>query len=152
MSLFPNYPPVETLQGSDSVLIWQSSNYDTRRASVSQFSDFVISQLQSVSGNVTQYAAPNASGFSISVSSPDKTTWLIITPAAGYAAGTIVLPAASGCLDMQEVIVNCTQSVTTLTVSANGAAAVYGAPTTLVANGFFTLRFDKATTNWYRIG
>ena len=47
---------------------------------------------------------------------------------------------------------SCTQAVTTLTVSANGATAVNGAPAALTANGFFRLRFDGIFQSWYRIG
>jgi hypothetical protein len=32
-----------------------------------------------------------------------------------------------------------------------GAAAAFGAPATISAGGFFTLRFYQATNSWYRI-
>lgn len=94
-----------------------------------------------------QYAAPSATGFSVTITVPN--TWLILTPVAGYAAGTIVLPLNPA--NEQDVIVNCTQSVTTLTVSGNGKT-VTGAPTTLAANAFFHLRFDATLNAWFRIG
>jgi hypothetical protein len=37
-------------------------------------------------------------------------------------------------------------------VGANGAASVYGDPTTLGADDFFRLRFYQPTNSWYRIG
>ena len=40
----------------------------------------------------------------------------------------------------------------TLTINGNGATAVTGAPTALAANAFFRLRFDRATSSWYRVG
>lgn len=100
---------------------------------------------------VSQYAAPSATGFSVSITDGPDSVWLILTPVAGYAAGTIVLPAVGNCLDHQEVLVNCTQSVTTLTIDDNGAT-VTGAPTTLAANAYFRLRFDAVTDTWYRVG
>jgi hypothetical protein len=66
----------------------------------------------------------------------------------GYAAGTIVLPAVP--TNEQVVNLNTTQAVTTLTVNGNGKT-VTGAPTTLAANAFFTLRFDATTNAWYRV-
>jgi len=63
----------------------------------------------------------------------------------------LVLPPVAGVLDKQELLVNTTQAVTTLTVSANGATVV-GAPTTLAAGGFFCLRFDGVLDTWYRVG
>lgn len=102
----------------------------------------------------TQYAAPSATGFSIALSPSPVTNnvHLILTPTGAFAAGTIVLPLATTCVDGQRVLVNTTQAVTTLTVSGNGATAVIGAPTTLAANAFFQLKFDQPTSNWYRIG
>lgn len=102
---------------------------------------------------VTQYAAPSATGFSVTIAPPEagESVWLLLTPVAGYAAGTIVLPAAADVVDGQELVVNSTQAVTTLTVNGNGNA-VTGAPTTLAANAFFRLRFDAVLNSWYRIG
>lgn len=100
----------------------------------------------------TQYAAPSSSGFSVAVTAGTVNIHLILTPTAGFAAGTIVLPVYPGVIDKQEVLVNCTQQVTTLTVSANGALAVTGEPTSLGADDFFRLKFDLPTQTWYRVG
>ena len=62
--------------------------------------------------------------------------------------GAIVLP--TGAADKSVVSVNCTQIVTTLSVTSGNT--VTGAPTTLAANGFFTMRYDAATAAWYRVG
>jgi hypothetical protein len=76
---------------------------------------------------------------------------LILTPVAGYADGEIVLPAVGNARDKQLVIVNCTQAVAALVVDGNGALAVTGAPTALLANEFFTMCYDLPTQTWYRI-
>ncbi|MNR16702.1 hypothetical protein D3C85_1333210 [compost metagenome] len=62
-----------------------------------------------------------------------------------------MLPAVANIIDKQEVLVNCTQAVTTLTINGNGAT-VTGAPTTLAANAFFRLKYDQPSTVWYRVG
>lgn len=130
-TLFPVWADGDTQKTSlATILVWLQANLT--------FTGLALSQ---------QYAAPSASGFSVAIAAPD--TWLILTPVAGYAAGTIVLPAAPD--DQQIVQVNCTQSVSTLTVSGNGKT-VTGAPTTLAANGFFTLRFDGTLDAWFRVG
>jgi len=102
---------------------------------------------------VTQYAAPAATGFTVLVAPPDSgdSMFLLLTPNAGYAAGTITLPAAATCVDGQELLVTTTQLVTALTVGGNGST-VNGAPTTLAANAFFRLRFDGVFKAWYRVG
>lgn len=105
-------------------------------------------------GFQTQYFAPNATGWGVTVApaTNGQKVYLLVTPVAGYAAGTITLPAQASCVDGQEVLVSCTQSVTALTVAGNGATAVNGAPTTLAANAFFRLRYDGVSKSWFRIG
>lgn len=96
----------------------------------------------------TQYASPSATGFSVTVNY--DSAWLVLTPAAGYAAGTLVLPLSPA--DKSELLVNSTQAVTALTIDGNGASGVVGAPTGLSANGFFRLRYDGQSYTWYRVG
>lgn len=98
-----------------------------------------------------QYFAPSATGWSVPIESESNSVWLIITPTAGFAAGTITLPAVLNVLEGQEVLVNCTQSVGTLTINGNGGNVI-GAPTSLAANGFFLLKFEPILKNWYRVG
>lgn len=142
---------VDQVQPSDQVPIYSSSNGDARKASLSLLKAFFQEGVTAADDKITQYAAPSATGFSIQVNNAADSIWLVLTPTAGFAAGTLVLPAVANCVDRQEILVNCTQVVTTLTVSGNGAT-VTGAPTTLAANGFFRLRFDAITDTWYRVG
>ena len=100
----------------------------------------------------TQYAAPSSTGFSVQITDSSANTHLILTPTAGFAAGTIVLPAIANCVDKQDILVNTTQQVTTLTINGNGAVAVTGEPTSLAADDFFRLKFDALTSTWYRVG
>lgn len=100
----------------------------------------------------TQYAAPSSSGFSVQITDTGANTHLILTPTTGFAAGTIVLPNVANAIDKQEVLVNCTQQVTALTVDGNGAVGVTGEPSSLGADDFFRLKYDLLTQTWYRIG
>jgi hypothetical protein len=142
---------VDAVVSSDQVPIYSSANGDARKASMSVIKDYVLSDATVADDKVTQYAAPAATGFTVTVNNSSDSVWLILTPLAGYAAGTITLPAVANCVDRQEVLVNTTQAVTTLTVSGNGATLI-GAPTTLAANAFFRLRFDDVLNTWYRVG
>lgn len=99
----------------------------------------------------TQYAAPSSSGFSVQITNSSANTHLILTPTAGFAAGTLVLPSVVNLVDKQDIIVNSTQQVTTLTINGNGAT-VTGEPTTLGADDFFRLKYDLITNSWFRIG
>jgi hypothetical protein len=138
---------LDTIQLGDLLAVWSTNNGDTRKASMSLLLSFMQANLTLPGSLTTQYAAPSATGFSVTVALGD--TWLLLTPTATFAAGTIVLPTSAA--DKSEVSVNCTQIVTALTVSAGGTT-VTGAPTTLAAaNEFFTMRYDAATSAWYRV-
>lgn len=138
---------LDTIQLGDLLAVWSTNNGDTRKASMSLLLSFMQANLTLPGSLTTQYAAPSAAGFSVTVALGD--TWLLLTPTATFAAGTIVLPTSAA--DKSEVSVNCTQIVTALTVSAGGTT-VTGAPTTLAAaNEFFTMRYDAATSAWYRV-
>ena len=141
---------VDSLSSADQVPIYSAANGDARKASINQLVAFLQDQIAAQDDKTTQYAAPSSSGFTVNVQD-EGSTWLLLTPTGAFAAGTIVLPAVASVQDRQELLVNCTQAVTTLTVSGNGAT-VTGAPTTLVANSFFRLRFDQASSVWYRVG
>lgn len=116
--------------------------------------DYIAENLAFQTAMQTQYYAPSATAFSVTIAptTAGDSVHLILTPAAGYADGTIVLPAVADVVDGQEVLVNCTQSVAALVVSGNGAVAVTGEPTALSANDFFRLKYDAVLQTWYRIG
>lgn len=142
---------VTTVSGSDLVPVYSQVNGDARKWSLTNLAAWVATQITTSDNKVTQYSAPSATAFNTQVTDGSDSIWLVLTPTAGFAAGTITLPAVANCVDKQEVLVNCTQAVTTLTVAGNGAT-VTGAPTTLAANAFFRLRFEGVTSTWYRVG
>ena len=142
---------VDSLSASDLFPIFSQANGDARKASLTLLAEFIQTLITSTDDKRTQYYAPQATGFSVQIDGTGQSIWLIMTPIAGLAAGTIILPLVAGVLDKQEILVNTTQLVTTLTINANGATVV-GAPTTLAANAFFRLRFDGVLKTWYRVG
>lgn len=142
---------VDEVVSSDQVPIYSSENGDARKASMATLLAFFAGQITANDDKITQYSAPSATGFSVQVNNDTESVWLILTPTGAFAAGTLVLPAVANCVDRQEILVNCTQAVTALTINGNGST-VTGAPTTLAANAFFRLRFDAVTKTWYRVG
>jgi hypothetical protein len=137
-----------SLSTGDQLPIYSTEGGDTLRASLALLLAFMQTNLTMPTGDlVQQFAAPSATGFTVAIAIGD--TWLILTPVAGYAAGTITLPANP--LDGERVRVNSTQAVTTLTVGGNGRT-VTGAPTTLAANAFFTMAYSATLNAWYRVG
>lgn len=144
----------DEVSGADQVPIYQAANGDARKASISLIAAYIQELLTPAQGEETQYYAPGATGFSVTIAPTldGGSVYLLMTPGGAYAAGTIVLPALATCEDGQEVLVTSRQAVTALTVSGNGAVAVNGAPTALTANAFFRMRYDGITQSWYRIG
>lgn len=127
------------------------------RLSMTELQDFLQEHLTfptftGVQEYQTQYAAPSSTGFSVQITDGPDNIHLILTPTAGFAAGTIVLPSIAAVVDKQEVLVNCTQQVTSLTVNGNGAVAVTGEPSSLGADDFFRLKYDAVLQTWFRVG
>ena len=149
-----NLPTADALASSDKMALFSAALGMDASATLATLLTWLRLQLTAAGALMTQYAAPNAAGFSVQVLAAGdglgQSVWLLLTPLAGYAAGTIVLPAVALCQDQQELQVSTTQTVTALTVSGNGAT-VNGAPTTLTANSAFRIRFDAVLQSWYRI-
>ena len=142
---------VDSLSAGDLFPVFQTANGDARKASASVVAAFVQTLITSTDDKLTQFSAPSANAFTVQINDADESVWLVLTPTAGFAAGTIKLPLLANCVDKQEILVNCTQAVTTLTTDGNGAT-VTGAPAALTANAFFRLRFEGVTKTWYRVG
>ena len=145
---------VDSVEGGDQLPIYDQGNGDARKMSLSLLLSWIQGALSfpDVGVFVTQRAAPSATGFSVAITDGSDNIHLILTPSAGYAAGTIVLPAVGNAVDKQEILVNTTQQVTVLTINGNGAVAVTGAPASLGAEDFFRLKYDLGTQTWYRVG
>lgn len=142
----------DSVSAGDILPIYVQNQGDARGASMSVIAAYVQAQLV-VSGTdfVTQYALPPGSGFSVQVNNSADNTHLILSPAAPFAAGTIVLPSLANLIDGQQLIVNTTQSITALTINGNGASII-GTVTTMGINDSFMLKYDLASTTWYLIG
>jgi hypothetical protein len=112
--------------------------------------DFIQENTTLGDGKVIQYASP-ISASTVAISGTNNSVWLVLTPTGTLASLTILLPQVAGCVENQEILVNSTQTLTSLTVNLNGATGS-GVPTSLSANGFFRLRFEPVLKNWYRVG
>jgi hypothetical protein len=151
MSSINRLPTTSTLSGSDLVAMFSTSLGSDAATTLTALLLWLQSQLSASGGFTTQYAAPNATGFSVTLSPPvtGGSVYLLLSPLAAYATGSIAMPATV--VDGQEVLVSCMQAITTLTVSGNGNT-INGAPTTLASGGFFRMRFDGVLHAWNRAG
>jgi len=141
---------ISQVSGGDLLPVYVSNNGDARKVSITQLLQY-FQQTFAAPTVATNLYTPGT-GFNITVPTPtSEQQWMIIQPAGTLAAGTITLPLNTGVPDGTEVMITTTQIITSFTLAVNGAANAYGAPTTLAANGFFTMRFYQATNSWYRI-
>lgn len=160
MSNINQLTALDTLTAGDLFAVWAQTNGDSRKIAASVLLAYMQANLTfpTFTGQgeyTTQYSSPSATGFNVTITdgADDNTNvHLILTPTAGFAAGTITLPPTPGTVDKQEVLVNCTQQITALTVDGNGATAVTGEPSSMAADDFFRLKYDAVTSTWYRVG
>lgn len=141
----------DAITDDDLTVLFKYTDSDYRGAPMGALVTFLQSALTFPGAYAKAYASPSATGFTVAFADNEHDQHLILTPLAGYAAGTLTLPLKSTVVDGQRILVNCTQAVTTLTVAGNGATVV-GAPATLAANAFFTLTYDAINSTWYRVG
>jgi len=134
---------------SDLIPIWSTGNGDSRKISLTTLQSLLVPTVTS-SEKITQYSSPTVTAFSVQVTDSSRSVWLILSPTAVFANGTIILPALASIVDKQEITVFTTQAVTALTVNTNGATAL-GIPSALSQNGYFTIKFDAVMSIWYRI-
>lgn len=141
----------DVVAAGDLVVLYKNNQGDYRGIPDSDFVNYLKTQFGQVSF-ATQNVVVAASGTNVNITDNGSNIWAIIRPAAAYAAMTITLPALANAVDGQEVMVFCTRQITTLTVNGNGAVDVLGEPSALAADDHFKLRFDSASSSWYRIG
>lgn len=148
MTYFQDLNTASEVMGNDYFPIFRGSS---KKALVSDLLEYVQANIETTDSTEPQYSAPSSTGFTASIGGSGESVWLVLTPSSTLAAGTIKLPEVSTCVSKQEVLVSCSQIVTTLTIDGNGGGVV-GAPTTLSAGGFFRLRFEPVLKIWYRVG
>jgi hypothetical protein len=142
--------PLSQLSGGDQIPVYVPNNGDARRVSVTQLLQYFQATFAAPTVATNLYTP--GTGFNITVPTPTtEQQWMILQPAGTLAAGTITLPLNTGVPDGTQVLVTSTQIITSFTLALNGAAAAFGAPTTMAANAFFTVRFYQATNSWYRV-
>ena len=141
---------ISQVSGGDQLPIYVPNNGDARKVSVTQLLEYFQTVFASPTVSTNLYTP--ATGFNVTVPTPvSEQQWMLLQPAGTLATGTITLPLNTGTPDGTQVLVTTTQIITAFTLALNGAAAAFGAPTTLAANAFFTMRFYQATNSWYRV-
>jgi hypothetical protein len=141
---------VSQLSGGDLLPVYVTNNGDARKVSLTQLLEYF--QTVFAAPTVATTLATPGTGFNVAVPTPvSQQQWMILQPAGTLATGTVTLPLNTATRDGTQVLITTTQIITAFTLALNGASAAFGAPTTLAANAFFTMRFYQATNSWYKI-
>ena len=81
----------------------------------------------------------------------DGVRWLGLTPAGTIATLTVNLPVSTNLIDLQEILISSSQTVTALTLGGNGST-INSAATTIAAGSFLRYKYSSTNTTWYRVG
>lgn len=141
---------VDSLSVSDLLAVFDASNGDTRKASISALTTYLEANLTFPNNTyVRQSVTGTATAFSVAATDSGSWGWMFITQGANYAAGTVVFPASP--VNQQELLIQSNYAVTTLTEDDNGKTIVGGAGT-IVADTVYRYKYDSTNETWYRIG
>jgi len=150
MSTINNLPLLETVTGSDQLLIYATNQGDSRRLAVSDFLEYLYDD----PGNAAFTGLPEttiyapATSFTITLTENANNLWIIINLSAAVPTGTIILPIAPSI--EQEIMVTATKQVTLFTLDPNGGTG-YNFPTTIAAEHSFTVKYNVTLNSWFRI-
>lgn len=143
-------PLLLNVSPGDQFAVYTPNNGDARRLPVSALLTYFQQTFASPTMAVNLYVP--GTGFNIAVPTPvAEQQWMLLQPAGALASGTITLPLNTQTPDGTEVLVTSTQTITAFAFGLNGATAVFGNPTTLIAGAAVRLRFYQSTNSWYNI-
>jgi hypothetical protein len=143
-------PVLNTISSGDQLPVYSPNNGDARRTSIGSLLTFF--QQSFASPTLATNLFTPGTGFNVAVPTPvAQQQWMLIQPAGTLATGTVTLPLNTQTPDGTEVLITTTQQITAFTLAPNGAAQLYGVPTTLAAQDNFRVRFYQPTNSWYRI-
>tara|TARA_R110002126_G_scaffold198085_1_gene345757 strand:- start:26 stop:466 length:441 start_codon:yes stop_codon:yes gene_type:complete len=136
-----------TFTTADSVIIYSATNSDWRSVTGTTFLTWIKSAF-AAPDPLTQTNVP-VTGATLAIRDDGTSTWLLLLPAGTIATQTLTFPAVANCTDGQTINVSSSQTITTLTLAGNGATLV-GSPSTIGATSPFTMKYDLASTTWYK--
>lgn len=149
MSTINRLSSVDALQAGDSIPVWDTSNGDTRKASLSTLLAFIEANFADPDYE-TRVLTPAADFFTVSAGNTGTSLWLIINPTDPFTTGTLQLPPATSAVNDQEITVVFTAAVSAFTITSVGAT-VLGAPTDIGIYDSFRVRYNASQLTWYTL-
>lgn len=134
------------LTPSDKLVVYSQDNGDARKATFATLLSFIQDNYKE-EGLTTLTVTP-ATGDNIPLPAQTQSLWLLLNPSGPLASLAVTLPPVASTFDGQEVSIATSQGISSFAVGG-GSATVYGAPNTLPASSFITMKFSSAQTAWY---
>jgi len=143
-------PLLSQVSAGDQIPVYTPNNGDARRLPISQLLTYF--QATFASPSVATNLFTPGTGFNITVPTPvSEQQWILFQPAGTLAAGTLTFPLDTQTPDGTEILITSTQIITAFTININGASAIFGAVSTLLAGTAVRYRYYQATNSWYNI-
>jgi hypothetical protein len=149
MSTINRLSSVDALQPGDLIPVWDGSNGDTRKASLTTLLAFIESNFADPDYS-TRIVAPNVDGFNVDIGNTGDSFWLIVNPVLNYTTGSITLPSTTYAVNDQEITLVFTAQVSSFSITGAGAT-VLGAPTQIRTYDSFRVRYNAAQLTWYTL-
>jgi len=149
MSTINRLSSVDVLQPGDQMPVWDSSNGDTRKASMSTLLAFVESYFADPDYS-TRIVAPAVDYFTVDIGATGDSIWMIVNPTLNFSTGAITLPSTAYAVNDQEITVVFTAAVVNFSITSSGAT-VLGAPTQIGGYDSFRVRYNASQQTWYTL-
>jgi hypothetical protein len=149
MSTINRLSSVDALQPGDQIPVWDSSNGDTRKASLTTLLAFIEANFADPDYS-TRIVAPSINGFNVDIGDTGDSIWLIVNPVASYINGSVSLPSSTYAVNDQEITVVFTAPVESFSVTGAGTT-VLGTPTYMGAYESFRVRYNASQLTWYTL-
>ena len=150
MSTINRLSSVDALQPGDLIPVWDGSNGDTRKASLTTLLAFIESNFADPDYS-TRIVAPAVDYFNVDIGATGDSIWMIINPTLNFTNGAVTLPPASSAVNDQEITMVFTASVSTFVITSAGATVI-GTPVQINGYDSFRVRYNAAQQTWYNIG
>jgi hypothetical protein len=150
MSTINRLSSVDALQPGDLIPVWDGSNGDTRKASLTTLLAFIESNFADPDYS-TRIVAPAIDYFNVDIGATGDSIWMIINPTLNFTNGAVTLPPASSAVNDQEITMVFTASVSTFVITSAGATVI-GTPVQINGYDSFRVRYNASQQTWYNIG
>lgn len=144
---------VDTLAAGDQIPVYDSSNGDARKASMTVMQAFMQDNLTFGEDFIPIFTIVGTTDIigviTANLTAVDYNVHVIITDASFPLGFIVAFPTTP--IDKQEMLFNTTNAIASIT-AADPQPTTVGYPSSLAAGGFFRMKYDLNSDTWNRVG